>query len=477
MAVTRLSDDEVALVRRLQARHGVERPRLEQLDAYYDGEQRLQHLGIALPPDLRSMETVVNVPRMAVDEPTRRQRLIAFQRSGSAEADPALREAWEANNLASASMLLHKETRLGGWSYVTVGANPDDPEHPRIAVEDAHQFTSTVDARTGRISSAMRLYRDDVTRTKLFTLYLPDSTIWLSQDSGGMVVEDREDHRLGRVAAVKFLNRPRARRYDGTTEMQDVLGLTDAIARMVTNMQVAGETHAVPVRHVAGMSKGDFVDKNGKPLPVWESYFTAIMATEKPDARFGQFQASDLRNFHETVDRMLAWCASQLGLPVRYMGNTTIQPPTEGSVRADEGRLIANVEAMNLVDGDAWCWVMDLYERFRTGDWLAANAIRAIWQNPATPTLAQATDSAVKLHAEGIISREGVWDEMGWDEARKDRERAYFAAEAEDPLITSLVREVRSSADSGVDAGAVPAGAADRSSGVAGGAESARVAP
>ena len=472
----RLSDDEAALVRRLQTKAGTERRDLERLDGYYEGQQRLMHLGLALPPNLRVLETVVNVPRLAVDEPVGRQRLSAFQRSGSDMADPALREAWEANNLDSQSILAHKEARIGGAAYVSVGSNPDDAEHPLVTVEDPQQFTTLHDARTGRVTAALRNHRDLGTRKRLMTLYLPDSTIWCSRDSGGFVVEDRDDHTLGRVPVVKFLNRPRARRWEGTSEMVDVIGLTDSIARMVTNMQVAGETHAVPVRHVAGLSKGDFVGKNGKPLPIWETYFTAIMATENADARFGQFQASDLKNFYDTVDRMLAWCAGILGLPVRYMGNTTIQPPTEGSVRADEARLVANVERMNRFDGDAWCWVMALYERFRTGeDSLKPNEIRAIWHDPATPTRAQIADEAQKLHSEGILSREGVWDEMGWSEARKDRERAYFEREADDGIINGLLRGVTSG---GVDrpvadgSGAVPvegaAGAGGRPRGTSG---------
>ena len=59
-------------------------------------------------------------------------------------------------------------------------------------------------------------------------------------------------------------------------------------------------------------------------------------------------------------------------------------------------------------------------------------------------TLAEAVpvDAAVKLYSAGILSREGVWDEMGWDEARKDRERGYIAAEAADPAIDRIMRGI-----------------------------------
>lgn len=38
----------------------------------------------------------------------------------------------------------------------------------------------------------------------------------------------------------------------------------------------------------------------------------------------------------------------------------------------------------------------------------------------------------MKAKQAGIVSREGAWDELGWSEARKAKERAYFDAEADD---------------------------------------------
>ena len=34
-----------------------------------------------------------------------------------------------------------------------------------------------------------------------------------------------------------------------------------------------------------------------------------------------------------------------------------------------------------------------------------------------------------------VLSREGAWDELGWTEERKQREREYFAAQQADPLV------------------------------------------
>jgi hypothetical protein len=50
-----------------------------------------------------------------------------------------------------------------------------------------------------------------------------------------------------------------------------------------------------------------------------------------------------------------------------------------------------------------------------------------------------------------VLSREGYWDELGWSEARKAKERAYFDAEALDPLMQQILKDA---AGGNADAGA-----------------------
>lgn len=438
-----LSDDEKLTMGRLAARIRREQPALERLEKYYKGRQRLEHIGLAVPPELRRFETVVNVPRMAVDEPARRQQIRAFYRVGdSTKEDPALREAYEFNNLGSESALAHLDEKIYGRCFAAVGTNEDDAGHPVITIEGPKHIGCEVDPVKRVITSSARVYRDASTRAMHGTLYQPNSTVQMQRGRNGWEVTGRDDHNLGVVPMVMFVNRRLAGDWLGETEMADVIGMTDSIARLVTNMQIAAETHAVPARWAAGMAKEDFIDaKTGKMLPTWEAYFTAIKATANPQATFGQFQASDLKNFHDSVNNMFAWCAAVLGLPTRYAGQQTVNPAAEGAIRADESRLITNVQWKNTFDGDSWAWVMGLEERFRTGEWGAANSIRTLWFDPGTPTYSQRADAVVKVRQVGGISIEGMWDEFGWDEARKSQERARLQIERDDPFLSGILRD------------------------------------
>ena len=429
------------MVKRLAGQITTNLPGLVRLDRYFNGAQRLEHIGLAVPPELRHFETVVNVPRIAVVEPERRQSLRAFYRTGnSTQEDPALREAWEYNNLRSESSLLQTDEKVYGRSFVAVGTNPDDKAHPLITVESPLQMGYEVDAQRRRFTAMLRMYVDSGSLETRGTLYLPNATVPLAFDrqQGWVQSGPRDQHNLGRIPIVMFLNRRRAGSWTGASEMQDVIGLTDGIARLVTNLQIGAEGHALPSWFLSGVSKDDFVDRDGNPVPVWESYITKIKALTNENARVQQFQAGDLKNFTDAVNNMFAWCAAGLGLPTRYAVQQTVNPATEGAINADESRLIRNVERMNDNDADSWSWVMGLEERFRTGEWGPANSIRAIYHNPATPTMSQIGDAAMKMRAGGTLSREGVWDMLGWDEARKKQEKDRLDAElSNDPILNA----------------------------------------
>ena len=466
-----LSDDEKAVVSRLAAKIRKDKPGLDLLDKYFGAKQRLQHIGIAVPAELRIFETVVNIPHMAVMEPAQRQELRTFYRAGdSTVPDLALREAWEFNNLSSESSTLQVERGIFGCSYVTVGWNGDDPQHPLIRVEDPRSIGVDVDPLHRRMRAFMRIYRDDDAGVTRGTLLLPDETIHMVRGQRGWEVTDgdgygRDRHGLGVVPAVMFLNRRRSASWTGRSEMTDVIGLTDGIARLVTNMQVGAESHALPSYILSGVASDAFKDRDGNILPVWEAYFTAIKAIASTDVEVHQISAGDLKNFTESVDSMMNWCAAVLGLPTRFMGRHTANPAAEGAIRADEFRLTKNAEWKNRFDGDSWSWTMALEERFRTGKWGPANSIRAIYHDPGTPTYGQRADAVTKLRAAGALSLRGVWEELGWDDARMDREEDRLAAEAADPTVMAALAEVTRARDVGA---ALPGPQADGGGGAAG---------
>lgn len=447
-----LSADEAATFAYLEQKLGASWVKDSAYDAYYEGTQRLVRLGLAVPPELSRFETVVNWPRLVVDSLEERCDVKAFVRPGTDTEDDALREGWESNNLDSEFHLTLTDSFVFGRGFVSVGANEDDPDHPLILVESPRETAVDVDPRHRRVRSALKMYGVDDTGefaglARHATLMLPDVTIWLERSRSspaGWVEVDRDEHKLDRVAMFPFFNRRRTGKWVGVSEMADAISMTDAAARALTNLQVAQETHAVPQRYALGVSKGDFVDSSGVALPVWQAYFGAIWANQNKDAKVGQFSASDLRNFHETVNHYAGLVAGLYGLPMRYFGLNTANPPSADGIRADEARHVKRAERKMSYAGDQLGRVMATYERIRTGEWPSSgDRISVLWHDAATPTYAAKVDGIQKLTGgKAILSRRGGWDELGWSEARKDREARNLEDEASDPVLDRLTREV-----------------------------------
>lgn len=444
-SASRLSDDEASLLRSLRLRLSSLRAMHRKWDAYYQGTQEISSIGIAVPPQLRDFVFPLNWPRIVVDSVVQRQQVKSFSVPDDPAASAVLREMWEANNMESQQVLNHTETRVQGHGFVAVGTNGDDSEHPLITVESAKCMIARIDPRNGDVMAALRVYEDAWCLTaapQYETLYLPDCTIWLARQQGKWVVTDRDEHKLGRVPVIQFVNRPRVGDYAGESEMADVVQPTDMAARAMLDLQIAMETHAVPGKYAVGVTNNSFIDPaTGKPASAIKTYFNSMLTSKNEHAKFGQFSASDLSNFKTVIDLLSEQVSAVSGLPMRYFGQNTANPAAEGAIRADESRLVKNVELKNLVDGDAWSKVMALAYRIREGRDLNANLVRCDWNDPATPTQAQKADAISKLVAQGVVSREGAWDEMGWSEARKDKEREYFArelAQTYEPIVKGI---------------------------------------
>jgi len=422
-----LSASELDTIQRLAATIRRDASDLERLGSYYEGTQVIEQLGLAIPPELRHLTVMVNWPRVVADSLEERIDLEGFRLPGTDDRDDDLWRVWQANGLDEESQLAHLDALVYGRAYVCVGTNEEDSDTPLVTIESPLEMTAEVSPRTRKVTAALRLYKDkensgaSVDRA---TLYLPDVTIWASKrwtgPTRGWTEDDRDEHGLGMVPVVPLVNRPRSKDRLGVSELADVITLTDAAARALTLAQLATETLSVPQRAVLGASETDFVDKDGKVLPKWEAYFGAVWALDNEDAKVHQFSAADLTNFRTIVNHYAEMVASVSGLPLRFFGQATSNPPSEGAIIADESRLIKRAERRHRAWGGSWEQVARLIKACQSGGTFDAKLtqLETIWRNPATPTKAQEADAAVKLVTANILPVEAAWEEMGYSQTK-----------------------------------------------------------
>lgn len=435
-----LSDAERAILADLESR--LADSALDRLDGYYDGVQRLEMLGLAIPPQLQRFTVVVNWPRIAVDAVEERLDVQGFTWPDQEDADQDLWRIWQANDLDEQAQQAHADALIYGRSYVCVGSNEADKDTPLITVESPREVVTVRDPRTRKTRAALRLWTDEKTGDNASaTLYLPDVTVWLVWDQGGWREQDRDAHGLGMVPVVPLLNRARTRRSCGVSEMADVIPLADAAARALTNAQVAQETHAVPQRGVLGATQGDFVDAEGKPLTAWEAYFGAVWTLENENAKTFQFDSSDMANFERMINLYARLVSGVAGIPPNYLGLAADDASSADAIRSREARLVKRCERKQTYFSGAWEQVMALAVRLRDGVWHDdAALLETDWRNPATPTRAQQADAAVKLVQANVIPREAAWEDLGYGPARRQKLREQFAAQAAEDPVASIAR-------------------------------------
>lgn len=405
---------------------------------YYHGRQVLANMGLAVPAAMSHLQVAINWPRVVVDTIEERQDVKNILTPGDVESAVLLRRLYDANNLDSELVSFRRDRLVYGRGFLSVGTNENDASTPLVHVESPRQMTVKLDRRHRRVAWAVRIMRAEATgEPDIATVYTPDTTIVARNRGGVWVEDDRDEHGLGVVPVLPSFNRQMTGDIHGHSEMDDVIPLTDAALRTMTNLQVAVESVGVPKRWVFGVKRTDFDSLDG-----WFNYLQPFFAHPDPDTKAGQFPAADLGNFHDTLELYGKLCASVTGFPARYFGLTTANPPAEGAIRAEEAKLIKRVERVNSETGIALAEALRIAAGL-VGREIAPGMVNVRWHDPATPTYSQKADALQKLAGgRPLISREGAWDELGWDDFRKDQERAYFEAEEADPTLDRVLEKL-----------------------------------
>lgn len=417
-------------------------------EGYASGEPSLTALGMSLPPEMRQLQTVVNWPGTVVSAIAERQHVEGFRLAGDQHTSSRLDGLWTANNLAEESYAAHVEALVQGRAWVTVDHNPDNPDQPVIMAESADAITADRDPRTRKITAALRLWTDASgfgDETQLAAVYLPDSITYYASQNGKWLEYDEISLDFGTVPVIPMVNRPRLRsrcRPDawwGHSEMRDIIPITDAACRALTNLQGAQELLAVPVRFVFGAQSSDFVDAaTGKALSTWQAYLGRMNALADPQAKVTQLSAAELSNFTNTIQAYAKMVSALSGVPLRYFGvSSDANPASAEAIQSDETRLVMRVNRQNTMCGSAWAQAMRIALKM-SGDATVSDSTRieTVWSSPETPTFAAKAAALAQVWQAGLpIPRSYVYDVLRFT----PEQRAEADAQASTDPLTQLL--------------------------------------
>lgn len=395
----------------------------------YSGEWAAQQFGISIPPSMQNLRTVAGWCGTVVDVLEER---LDWQGWVTVDGDDTydLNAIYEANELDVESGMSHLDSLIFGLSFVAVGTGVDGEPSPLITPQSPKSFTGEWSARQRRLTQAISGKFSNGAAVAA-TLYLPNETVTLTANGGAWLVEDRDEHNLGRVPVVLMPNRVRGSRQIGRSEIsRAVRYYADAAARTLLGLEVNREFYNAPQRIGLNVDDKMFEDENGRTVSPW----TAIQGrvwnippneAGEPEPRVEQFPPSSPAPYVDQVKGYATLLAAEAGIPPTYLGFQTDNPASADAIRAGEARLVKRAERRQVAFGRAWREVGRLALLIRDGeipeDYDSTVTVR--WRDAATPTRAASADEATKLIGSGVLPPDSTvtYDRVGLSPAEQTK--------------------------------------------------------
>lgn len=428
----RLSREIVGNIERTPDGVMVLREGLARLDRYYDGQFDLPWVrDDAVKAEYLSLlhRSRSNFLRLVVNACAERSTVQGLRLPGDDEAADS--ETWDIvlrNGLdhwlpvAFRAALVQRRSFLSVWY---------DGDRARIAVEDPQQaIVEYVPGDRSRRAAGLKLWVDDWTTEQHADLFMTDAIHhfrW-GRGAGGLMgwYERREStpNPLGVVTLVPLVNQPQMRR-DGVSELEDLIPVQDRINQTLFNRQIAEHLTAFRQKWATGMEIP--VDpESGEPVQSYVAAINSIWLADNPQAKFGQFDATDLANYHKTIEQDLEHLSVMSRTP-RHVFMHQGQAPSGDAMKSDEAGLVAKVKGNWKSFGSSIREALALARRIEGHETPLASEL--VWADPEFQTFAQLVDGHVKLLGERVTSLKYVREKVGMSPATMRRVELEVAQE------------------------------------------------
>lgn len=332
---------------------------------------------------------------------------------------------WQQNRMGVRARQIHREAVVNGDSYAIVWVDPQ--RQTTIYPQKVANCTVIYDEETpGKILWAAKywLTQPDGRGSKKarLNLYYPNRIeryVTIKKYSGVLPVK-REDWKefaapiqnpYNVVPVFHFGNNADIGSF-GKSELADAIPIQNALNKSVLDMLVAMEFSAFRQRWVSGIEVE--LDDNGNAKPPFAAGVERLWTTESPETKFGDFAATELKQFLEVKDGFRTDIAAVTGTPLYYFMQTSAQFPSGESLKKAETRFVNKVRDRQESFGQVWEDMMSLALRIEG----KGQDIRlfAEWEDPAPLSDKEHLEN-LGLKKDLGVSDEQVLIEAGYGEA------------------------------------------------------------
>lgn len=448
-----LSDEEEATRARLISQLSRARKANLRQEAYYEGARKVRDLGISIPPHLRDVEAVAAGPQIVVDVVDER---MDWRGWSTPNEDLDLQATFDQNHLEIEVGQATLDSLICGLAYLTVGTGEDDEPDVLVKAESPNRMTATWDPRKRRAVDGLCELYDNRNRLTGWQMYLPGETITAERLNGRVVVTDRDEHGYDRVPISVLINKPRASRQGGRSEItRHIRSITDSAMRTLLGMEIAREFYAAPQRYLMGADESMFVDEDGNPVGQWAALIGRMLMAprdendELPTA--GQFNSASPQPFTELLKTYMQEISASSGIPATHFGYSTDNPASADAIQRADARLdkraVRRQKNYNL-------GLVDLGETvllWRDGELPDPGSVKSLWTPVSVVAPGAAADRAVKMISAGVL--DPSWDFTLEQFGLTDEEIRIVKAERRRTQGGTVLDKLREASGDGVTAG------------------------
>lgn len=308
-----------------------------------------------------------NMARPVIESAESRVRVLEFP-------DEEATEAWGRLDMPSKSRQVHTEAMVKGDAYVLV--LPDDDGNAVIWPQVSESCTVVYSQEDPREAAAgFKYWVDEIAEEGKaaaqpylrFNLYFDDRIErYISTSSRETFSGDLNDyepfdervskHDVGRVPMFEFNCSYDLTDARGRSDLTDAKGLVDAINKTFLDMLTASEYTAAPQRWATGIEI-PLDPQTGKPIETYKAGDHKLWTAPAEMAKFGQFEAGDLKGYRDAVDLLV----DHLGFTTRtpsYALMQTVQYPSGEALRSAEAPLRSRVGDHQTAFSPVWRDIM-----------------------------------------------------------------------------------------------------------------------
>lgn len=382
-------------------------------ESYYNGENRIHDLGVAIPPSMKNLDISLDWCSKAVDSVSSRLMLEGFVAPETDLNELGLQQIINENNFLVESSSMFTSALLHGVSFLMVYQGNEAFGEPKTIIRpvSATHATGRWSANSRKLSSALVILdEENGSPTRLF---FANSAVIVN-----LSYVDREwqvqidENPLGKTPVFPVRYNPSLAQPFGRSRISKaMLSLTQQALRTMLRLEVSSEFFSSPQRYILGAESEMFMDENGDMVNEWSLMLGRVMSMpsreeDGENVEVGQFAAASPEPHLATLRQLTNNFAGASSLPASALGYTSqANPNSAESVKAqlEELLVICRDSQRTFDDGliDAIITALELHNDLEIPE--DVRSMTTLWTDPSTPSLSSQADAMSKIVSTGIL--------------------------------------------------------------------------